>query len=70
MDEERFEDDADVFRLPEHTLDARTSALRPHQDEVARPEVAGALAVDLDGNVRNEERLADEPLAAPVDLDD
>jgi hypothetical protein len=32
--------------------------------------VARTLAVEVDRDVRNEERLADEVLAAPVDLDD
>src|SRR5439155_25372960 len=48
----------------------RASAPGPDDDEIAGAEVAAALPVDLDGNVRNEERLADELLAAPVDLDD
>jgi hypothetical protein len=70
MDEERLEHDTDVFRLAEPALDTRAPSLRPDEDEIARPEVACTLAVDLDGNVRNEERLADEPLAAPVEFDD
>jgi len=41
-----------------------------HQHEIARADIAAPLPVDRDRDVRNEERLADELLAAPVDLDD
>jgi len=39
-------------------------------DQIAGPDVAAALAVDRDRDVRDEVRLADQQLAALVDLGD
>jgi hypothetical protein len=68
--EQTLEHDLDVLRLAELALDTRTAAAGADYDEVSRPDVAAALPVNRDGNVRNEVRLADEQLAALVDLDD
>ena len=68
--EQAFEHDLDVLRLAELALDARTAAAGADDDEVAGADVAAALPVDRDRNVRDEVRLADEQLAALVDLDD
>ncbi|MGZ4317505.1 MAG: hypothetical protein ACXVRS_16995 [Gaiellaceae bacterium] len=70
MHEQAFEHDLDVLRLAELALDARTAAAGADDDEVSGPDVAAALPVDRDRNVRDEVRLADEQLAALVDLDD
>jgi hypothetical protein len=68
--EQAFEHDLDVLRLTELALDTRTSAAGADDDEVSGPDVAAAFPVDRDRNVRDEVRLADEQLAALVDLDD
>jgi hypothetical protein len=70
VDQQALEHDADVTGLPERPLDLRPAPADPDDDEITRPYVTRTLAVDLGGNVRDEERLADELLAAPVDLDD
>jgi hypothetical protein len=51
-------------------LDPCASPADTHDDEVTGTEVAGALAVDRNGDVRDEVRLADELLAPLVDFDD
>jgi hypothetical protein len=68
--EQAFEHDLDVLRLAELALDARAAAARTDDDEVSGPDVAAAFPVNRDRNLRNEVRLADEQLAALVDLDD
>jgi hypothetical protein len=68
--EEPLEHDLDVLRFAELALDPRATAARADDDEIAGPNVAAAFPVDRDGNVRYEVRLADEQLAALVDLDD
>jgi hypothetical protein len=68
--EQALEHDLDVLRLAELPFDARTAAAGAHDDEVSGPDVAAAFPVDRDRNVRDEVRLADEQLAALVDLDD
>jgi hypothetical protein len=68
--EQTFEHDLDVLRLAELALDTRAAAAGADDDEVSRTDVAAAFAVDRDRNVRDEVRLADEQLAALVDLDD
>jgi hypothetical protein len=68
--EQALEHDLDVFRLAELPLDARAAAARTDDDEVPGSDVAAAFPVDLDRDVRDEVRLADEQLAALVDLDD
>jgi hypothetical protein len=68
--EQALEHDLDVFRLAELALDVRAAAARADNDEVSGPDVAAALPVDRDRNVGDEVRLADEQLAALVDLDD
>jgi hypothetical protein len=70
MNEQAFEHDLDVLRLAELSLDPCAASTRADDDEVSGPDVAAALPVDRDRNVRDEVRLADEQLAAPVDLDD
>ena len=67
--EQSFEDDLDVFRLAELALEPRAASAGAHDDQVAGADVAAALPVDRDRDVRDEVRLADEQLAAPVDLD-
>jgi hypothetical protein len=68
--EQALEHDLDVLRLAELALDARATAARADDDEVTGPDVTAALPVNRDRNVRDEVRLADEQLAALVDLDD
>jgi hypothetical protein len=68
--EQSLEHDLDVLRLAELALDPCTTAPRADDYEIAGPNVAAAFPVDRDGNVRDEVRLADEQLAALVDLDD
>jgi hypothetical protein len=68
--EQAFEHDLDVLRLAELALDPCATTAGANDDEVARPDVAAAFTVDRDRNVRDEVRLADEQLAALVDLYD
>jgi hypothetical protein len=68
--EQALEHHLDVLRLAEPALDARAAAARADDDQISGPDVATALPVDRDRNVRDEVRLADEELAALVDLDD
>jgi hypothetical protein len=68
--EQTLEHDLDVLRLAELALDACATAACADDDEISRPDVAAAFAVDRDRDVRDEVRLADEQLAALVDLDD
>jgi hypothetical protein len=70
VDEQPFEHDLDVLRLAELALELRAAAVRAHDDQIAGADVAAALAVDRDRDVRDEVRLADQQLAALVDLDD
>jgi hypothetical protein len=68
--EQAFEDDVDVLCLAELALDPRAAAARTDDGEISRADVAAAFPVDRDRDVRDEVRLADEQLAALVDLDD
>jgi hypothetical protein len=68
--EQALEHDLDVLRFAELALDTSTSAAGTDDDEVPGTDVAAAFPVDRDRNVRDEVRLADEQLAALVDLDD
>jgi hypothetical protein len=68
--EQALEHNLDVLRLAKLALDAGAATARADDDEVTRPDVAAAFPVDRDRNVRDEVRLADEQLAALVDLDD
>jgi hypothetical protein len=68
--EQALKHDLDVLRPAELALDPRAAAARADDDEVSGPDVAAALPVDRDRNVRDEVRLADDQLAALVDLDD
>jgi hypothetical protein len=68
--EQALEHHLDVLRLAELALDARAAAARADDDEVSRADVAAAFPVDRDRDVRDEVRLADEQLAALVDLYD
>ncbi|MBA3735714.1 MAG: hypothetical protein H0W90_11060 [Actinobacteria bacterium] len=70
MDEQPLEHDLDVLRLAELALDLRAATARAHDDEITGANVAAALAVDRNRNVRNEVRLAEQQLAALLDLDD
>src|SRR4029453_17872214 len=70
VDQQPLEHGADVTGLPERALQLRPAPADPHHDEIAGPDVTRTLTVDLNRNLRDEERLADELLAAPVDLDD
>src|SRR6266851_444339 len=68
--EQSLEDDLDVLRLAELALDSRASAAGADDNEISRADVAAPLAVDRDRNIGDEVRLADEQLAALVDLYD
>jgi hypothetical protein len=70
VDEQTLEHDLDVLRLAELALDPRATAAGSHHDQIAGADVAAALPVDRDWDVRDEVRLADEQLAALVDLYD
>ena len=70
VDEQPLEHDLDVLRLAELALELRAAAAGAHDDQIAGADVAAALAVDRDRDVRDEVRLADQQLAALVDLDD
>jgi hypothetical protein len=68
--EQALEHDLDVLCLAELPLDPRAAAAVSHHDQIAGADVAAALSVDRDRDVGHEVRLADEQLAALVDLDD
>jgi hypothetical protein len=68
--EQAFEHDLDVLRLAEPALDPRAAAARAYDDEVPGPDVTAPFPVDRDRDIRDKIRLADEQLAALVDLDD
>ena len=68
--EEPLEHGFDPARGTEHALEPGPAAPEPDDHEVADRGVAGALAVDDDGNAALEVRLADEELAAPGQLAD
>jgi hypothetical protein len=70
VDEQPFEHDLDVLRLAELALELRAAAVGAYDDQIAGADVAAALAIDRDRDVRDEVRLADQQLAALVDLDD
>jgi hypothetical protein len=70
VDEQPFEDDPDVVRLAQDALYARAAAPNADDGEVAASNISGAAAVDRDAGARNKIRLAEEQLAALVDLDD
>jgi hypothetical protein len=71
MDEETFEHGEDVLRLPQHALEAGAAAVGHGDDrEIARTGLADALAVEDERDAGDEERLADDELAALRDLDD
>jgi len=57
-----LEHDLDVLRFAELALDARPAAAGADDDEVSGPDVAAALPVDRDRNVRDEVRLATNSL--------
>ena len=68
--EQSLEHDLDVLRLAELALDPCAPAARADDDQISGANVAAAFPVDRDRYVRHEVRLADEQLAALVDLDD
>ena len=70
MDEQPLQHHLDVVRLAEHLLEPRASPAGAHDDEIPLPHVPEALPVEHDRDVRHEERLADDELAAPRHLDD
>jgi hypothetical protein len=70
MHEQSLEDDLDVLRLAEPALDLRAPTAGADDDEVPWTDVAAPFAIDRDRNIGDEVRLADEQLAALVDLDD
>jgi hypothetical protein len=70
VDEQPLEHDLDVLRLAELALEPCAATAGAHDDQIAGADVAAALAVDRDRDVRDEVRLADQLLAALVDLDD
>jgi hypothetical protein len=68
--EQPLEHDLDVVCLPEDALEARAAPPRPDDGEIAWACVAEALAVEDERHAPHEVRLADDELAAPLDLDD
>jgi hypothetical protein len=70
MHEQPVENRVDVLGAAEHPLEPRAAASRAHDGEIARPGVAEAFAVEHERNAGNEVRLADDELAALLDLDD
>jgi hypothetical protein len=68
--EQAFQHDLDVLRLAELALDVRAASTRANDDQISGPDVTAALPVDRDRNVGDEVWLADQQLAALVDLDD
>src|SRR6266511_3960618 len=70
VDEQPFEDGFDVVRLSEHTFEPRAPTAGADDGEISGACVTEALAVEDEGDVRNEERLADDELPALPDLDD
>jgi hypothetical protein len=71
MHEQAFEHRQDVRAPAEDTLDPCTATTgNGGDDQVAWAGVAEPLAVEHEGNAWNEERLADDELAALRDLDD
>jgi len=68
--EQAFEHDLDVLCLAELALDPGAAAARAYHNKVPGPNVTAPFPVDRDRDVRDEIRLADEQLAAIVDLDD
>jgi hypothetical protein len=70
VDEEAFEDGLDVGRAAENGLELRAPAAGPDDGEVARAGVAEPLPVEDERRPRDEERVADDELAAAADLDD
>jgi hypothetical protein len=70
VDEQPFEHGLDVTRPAELAHETRTPATLSDDHQIAGTDIAAPFAVNRDGNVRDEERLADELLAALVDLDD
>ena len=70
VNKQSLEDDPDVVRLAQHALYARAAAPNADDGEVAGSNISGAAAVDSHAGARDEVRLAEEQLAALVDLDD
>jgi hypothetical protein len=70
VDEQALEHHLDVARLPEHALEPGSAAARADDSEVAGAGVTEALAVQQERDARHEVRLADDELAALLDLDD
>jgi hypothetical protein len=68
--EQPLEHDLDVLGLTELALDPRAAPARANNREIAGSDVTASFPVDRDRNVRDEVRLADDQLAALVDLDD
>jgi hypothetical protein len=68
--EQALEHGLDVAGLAENLLQPRSSPSRADDREVAGAGVAEALAVENQRDTRNEERLADDELAALRNLDD
>jgi hypothetical protein len=70
VDEETLEHGLDVLRLAEDALEPRAAAPRSDDGEVTGARVAEALPVEHERHARHEVRLADDELAALLDLDD
>src|SRR5262245_66240129 len=70
MDEQPFEDDLDVLRRAEISLDPRPPFAAACDDEIAGTNLGPVPAVERERNTWDEVRLADEELAARSDLDD
>src|SRR5205807_9761392 len=68
--EQALEDDPDVARLAEHPLEAGAAPSGANDGEIALAGVAEALAVEHERHAGYEVGLADDELAALLDLDD
>jgi hypothetical protein len=68
--EQAVEHNAYVVRLAENAFQLRAPAPGADNGEVARAGVAEAFAVEHERHTRDEVRLADDELAALLDLDD
>ena len=70
LDEQPLEHGLDRARRAEHTLEPRAPASGAHDGKVAGPRVAEPVPVERERRPGREERLADDELSAPGDLDD
>ena len=70
LDEQPFQDGLDRAGRAEHALEPRAPPALAHHDEVAWTGVAETVAIERERQPGREERLADDELSPPGDLDD